>query len=422
MRNNHYRDHTIQQDGWTVLAPPPAPENPGLPPPYTPEAPAGPDIAVVTAAAFGGSQLAFDVPTNTNVIGAAQITRSKKYGRGVPFNTAFIEICETMGLNTASAQIGYKWDNDKAAAPVRALATAGDWNDCPERGIGQTERARTRKVTCLIHNLNPPEETSALAKTNKKRKETEPSSPKGKKVFEYTSEYRALKKHLMCAKHKRHCWIRSDIDHRGVEPHQLTLWAKEIAVGNANPTRPLENILFQDFFLPQRKRARSAQSTSTPPSNNGCTPTIHVTVNTGPGSSSSSRVHSSPARVPLGSITTTTLAANMDHPAFNSEVLSFSDDTGSSIQFPPVTDLLQSIDDSGDFEDSAVLPFPAVVFTDDLHKFQITRADQVPVAEAQFYVDQIHMPIELAERFVAEAISAIEGEHEVEGKGKEKLY
>ncbi|KAJ7174308.1 hypothetical protein C8R46DRAFT_1214515 [Mycena filopes] len=371
MQNNYYREHTAQQDGWTVLVPPPQnppplPENQGLPPPYTPEAV---ETVAPAVAAATGTQLAFDVPTNTNVIGATQITRSKKYGRGVPFNTAFVELCETMGLETASAQIGYKWDKEKAAAPVRALATAADWDACLEHGIGLTARARTRQVTCIIHNLNPPEETPGLAKRSKKRKGGEPSSPNGsalngRKTFEYTGEFRHLKSSLACAKHKGHCYIQPDGNHKPVSLYELSLWAKEISVGNAKPTRPPENIVFQEFFLPQRKRARTARKTPTPPSNNVGAPTIHVTVNTGSGSPSTSHLRSSPpARVPLGAITTATLnAANIERPTFHSEVLSFSNDIGSSIHFPSVTNLLQSIDDSGDFEDSPVLPFPAVVF------------------------------------------------------------
>ncbi|KAJ7465660.1 hypothetical protein FB451DRAFT_1179135 [Mycena latifolia] len=39
---SHYREHTRQQDGWTVLAPPPQ-ETSELPPPYTPLVASGHD-------------------------------------------------------------------------------------------------------------------------------------------------------------------------------------------------------------------------------------------------------------------------------------------------------------------------------------------------------------------------------------------
>ncbi|KAJ6564862.1 hypothetical protein DFH09DRAFT_1081977 [Mycena vulgaris] len=108
-QSNYYRDHNRQQDGWTVLAPPP-----DLPPPYT-QAAAPASAAAPTAVT--GTSLCFNIPTNTNVIGAVQITQSKKYGCEVPFNTAFLEICNIVGLDPSTAVIGYKWDNDKANAP-----------------------------------------------------------------------------------------------------------------------------------------------------------------------------------------------------------------------------------------------------------------------------------------------------------------
>ncbi|KAJ6631092.1 hypothetical protein B0H10DRAFT_1938642 [Mycena sp. CBHHK59/15] len=194
--SNHYREHTRQQDRWTVLAPPPAAQAaPDLPPPYTPEAAARIAPAAAAHPATTGTALAFDIPTNTNVIGAARVTRSKKYGHAVHFNVAFVEICDIMGLDSSTAQIGYNWDNEKYSAPVHALLTAADWKDCLESGIGQMERVRTRKVTCLIKNLKLPEETAAVAKMAKKHKAAAaPSSPA--KTFDFTKEYRQLKSHL----------------------------------------------------------------------------------------------------------------------------------------------------------------------------------------------------------------------------------
>ncbi|KAJ6596480.1 hypothetical protein B0H10DRAFT_2232489 [Mycena sp. CBHHK59/15] len=65
----HYREHTREQDGWTVLAPPPAAGN-DLPPPYTPEADSAPSAAPASTTAL---PLAFDVPINSNIVGAAKI-------------------------------------------------------------------------------------------------------------------------------------------------------------------------------------------------------------------------------------------------------------------------------------------------------------------------------------------------------------
>ncbi|KAJ6573229.1 hypothetical protein B0H10DRAFT_2237201 [Mycena sp. CBHHK59/15] len=77
------------------------------------------------------------------------------------------------------------------------------------------------------------------------------------------------------------------------------------------------------------------------------------------------------------------------------------------IRYLEVTSILQQIDDSGIFEDSAALLFPAVVFADALHDSQITHVNHVPVLDTDFYVQVVNMPIELAELFVAESITAM---------------
>ncbi|KAJ7142437.1 hypothetical protein C8R44DRAFT_725796 [Mycena epipterygia] len=385
--SNYYRDHTRQQDGWTVLALPP-----DLPPPY--EQAAAPASAAAPTAVTG-TLLSFHIPTNTNVIGAVQVTRSKKYGRKVPFNTAFVEMCNIMGLDPSTAAIGYKWDNDKVNAP------------------------------------NPPEETGAVTKASgKKRKAPDgpsSSSSSGRKTFDFTSEYRALKNHLLCASHKgKHCFVHHDGHHIGVEPDHISLWAKEISVGNATQARPPENLIFQKYFLPeQHKKARNSEASSNPGA--PAIPSIHVTVNTG-GTSSSTVTPASPsgtarARVPLAPITAATAnAANFDVPPLSTWRGPDNSSSGSSpIYYPSVVDVLEAIDVSGVFEDSPTLTFPVVIFADALHSFQITQVDHVPILDPQFYVDQVDMPWELAELFVDQSLDAVEratAERSCKGKGK----
>ncbi|KAJ6607853.1 hypothetical protein B0H10DRAFT_1955897 [Mycena sp. CBHHK59/15] len=227
----HYQEHTQQQDGWTVLAPPPHSPEPAdeLPPLYTPDAPPAP----APAAAATGPTLNFEIPINSNVVGAALVTRTKHYGRGVWFSVAYVEICNVMGLDPSTASLGYKWDNEKANTVIHELSNATNWRDCIESGIGQTQQARTRKVVCMIKNLKLLEETvpsaSAVAGT-KKRKSASTSAADERKTFDFTKEHRALKAHLSCATHKgQFCYI-SPVDghHELVKPYLLLLWAKEI--------------------------------------------------------------------------------------------------------------------------------------------------------------------------------------------------
>ncbi|KAK7015359.1 hypothetical protein R3P38DRAFT_3204594 [Favolaschia claudopus] len=311
--SSHYREHTRQQDGWTVLSDPaPAPAaqpEPELPPPYTadPPPPPPPTINLRSRANNHNTTLACLVPTNSNVVGAPRVTRTLRYVRNADFAQAWNEICHHMGLDPYTACLGYKWDNDKANATIHALANAKDWQDCLENGIGQTERARTRNVTCNIQNLKSPEETASLppAPTGKKRKADAPAYDNGKRTFEFTHEYRQLKAALSkCEDHRgQSCWVNNGGHHHIIEPEHITLWAKEISMGHVSAKKPPENIVFQKYFLSPRKRRRTRAPTPPSPTakQSPCNPmAINVTVNTGGGSGSAAV--SSP-RTPLATIT-----------------------------------------------------------------------------------------------------------------------
>ncbi|KAJ7659830.1 hypothetical protein B0H17DRAFT_1145218 [Mycena rosella] len=115
--SSHYQEHTRQQDGWTVLAPQPDPDN-ELPPPYTldPEAASAPALAppVPVVALIGmGTLLAFEIPTNSNVVAVAPSTRTRKYGHNIAFAAGYVEICQVMGLDPMTTHLGYKWDNER---------------------------------------------------------------------------------------------------------------------------------------------------------------------------------------------------------------------------------------------------------------------------------------------------------------------
>ncbi|KAJ7883602.1 hypothetical protein B0H13DRAFT_1890306 [Mycena leptocephala] len=416
--SSHYREHTREQDGWTVLAPAPGAEPAGdLPPPYTPEAAAAPPTAGAAPAATTGPDQQQHHWGDTGYSHAS-------YGRDVPFSVGYVEICNMMGLDPSRACIGFKWDNERANVATHVLSNATDWNNCLESGLGQAKRARTRKVVCMIKNLNLPTETALATPPitpvlhptgSKKRKSAARSgnSSGERKTFDYTREFRELKARLACAAHKGELCFVSQVDghHHRVDVEHASLWAKEISAGNATSNRPPENIMFQEFFLPGPKRARNTRSQS---STNPCAPTIHVTVNTGASGSNGVTLSppraSPPRRSPLATITAASANAdNRDVPVSPNRTDVFGGDENGSpgIRYPPVTDILQLIDDSGRFEDSDVLPFPSIIFADTLRDFQITHVDQVPILDAEFYVQQIDMPIQLAELFVEESIAAI---------------
>jgi hypothetical protein len=168
----HYREHTREQDGWTVLALPPATGS-DLPPPYTPEAApvvpapsAAPALdtagtmilcflfSVIVADNRKGPPLAFDVPINSNIVGVAPASRTTSFTRGASFAIAFLDICKMMGLDPSMARIGYKWDNEASPnKPTHVLGNATDWENCLASGFFQQKRARTRTVICMIKNM-----------------------------------------------------------------------------------------------------------------------------------------------------------------------------------------------------------------------------------------------------------------------------
>ncbi|KAJ6451075.1 hypothetical protein C8R45DRAFT_946477 [Mycena sanguinolenta] len=373
--SSHYREHTRQQDGWTVLAQPPPSAD--LPPPYTPEA--------APPGAPGSILLHFDIPTNSNIVGAVPITRTKTYSRDVLFAIGYPEICNIMGLDSLTARLGYKWDKEKETAPMASSGTS----------------------------------------TAKKRKAASgPASPGDRKKFDFTQEYRDLKQHLQCVTHKNElCYISpSDGHHHRVDREHASLWAKEISVGHAPSIRPPENIMFQDYFLPVAKRTRKASKESSMLSTNPCAPTIHVTVNTG---TTGNSVSPSPSRrSPLATITAASASAgNLDFPSslYNSQshnVETNENNISDHIHYPSVKDVLKKIDDSGIFVDLPVLDFPAVIFADELEESQITRVDQVPVLDTDYYVQVVNMPVALAELFVEESIATIGRAQKGKGKGR----
>ncbi|KAJ7349407.1 hypothetical protein DFH08DRAFT_1079711 [Mycena albidolilacea] len=421
--SSHYWEHTRQQDGWTVLAPPAAAA--GLPPPYTPEDNALPAAipvasAPTAAATAAAATLPFCIPTNSNFIGAVPVTRAREYARDVPFAVAFPEICRIMGLASSRACLGYKWDNEKAGTPIHQLLNAGDWSHCLDSGIGMQSRARTRTVICTIKNLNLPETapamalaTSASTTAGGKKRKSSGNSPDNKKTYDFTQEYRQLKKKLECAMHKGQLCFVSNVDghHKEVDREHASLWAKEITMGHASFTKPPENIMFQDYFLPAPKRARNTRDTQANSSTNPCVPTIHVTVNTG----SSNRLSLSPPHPlrcsPLSTITAAT--ANTNNADIPSSLYRAQPDTdiyasssSNDIRYPMVIEVLQMINNSGLFADSGEIDFPVVVFVDNLARSQITHVDHVPILDTSYYVEVINMPAALAELFVEELITA----------------
>lgn len=176
--------------------------------------------------------------------------------------------------------------------------------------------------------------------------------------------------------------------------------------GRAELNRPPENIVFQEFFLPLKKRARAQYMSAS-------IPEIHVHVNN----------HASPASTRTPSRTPLMSADKINtNSAFNSELMyspkksrhrtyrsvtppSPSPQPGSSaaaaapvmIAYPTVLSILEAIDSTGRYSS---LDFPVVIFADELAAWSITNVSHVRILHQDFYISQIGMSTELAEEFV----------------------
>ncbi|KAF8188451.1 hypothetical protein K438DRAFT_1972154 [Mycena galopus ATCC 62051] len=183
--------------------------------------------------------LNFEIPTKSNIVRAAPVVRSNKFGRDVPFAVSYVEICRMMGLDSQAARLGYKWENERTNAPNRRLANADDWEECLENGI--TARARLRHVACVVKNLDFPQETVPVSAEPIDARKRKRSSNEERKTFDFTKEYDRLKAHLTCAEHKHCCYVKFDSDHQEVNNYRLRLWAKEMVRSSYIPASSRTN-------------------------------------------------------------------------------------------------------------------------------------------------------------------------------------
>jgi hypothetical protein len=153
---------THQQDGWTVLSAERLNDNDEPPPPYDQppftqvprdDAPAQDNAPAAAADAVdNGRGIRFEIPINTDIIGAAQHTKYLHIFSNTSFEQAWNELCQNMELNPATAQLGYKYDNERVRDKLHELNDANDWRQCVKGALMQIKTARTRIVTCRIYN------------------------------------------------------------------------------------------------------------------------------------------------------------------------------------------------------------------------------------------------------------------------------
>ncbi|RPD55765.1 hypothetical protein L226DRAFT_576331 [Lentinus tigrinus ALCF2SS1-7] len=223
--------------------------------------PASQDAAPSQAAEV--PRLDFSIPLNTTVIGARPSKTILRLSCDIPFADFWDRVCARMGVDPASAELGYKLSNAQAGDDPRVLASEDDFHHAVDDCQGAVCRARTRTVEVVIHNLKPPSQAPSSGATGKKRKQDAIDADDVQDIVKYKEGLRALSKHLMCARHTRHCYI-SPIDgsHVKIDNDTLTFWAKKISLSEATLTRP-PNLLQFDHAAKRRRTASSGTSQGT---------------------------------------------------------------------------------------------------------------------------------------------------------------
>jgi hypothetical protein len=99
-------------------------------------------------------EINFDVPDSQSATGSGhQVTKTIKIASSASFENGLNEICLTMHVHPANANLGYRWDNSKKRDPTHALNSEVAWAACLCSAQEQMKRARTRIVSVIIVNL-----------------------------------------------------------------------------------------------------------------------------------------------------------------------------------------------------------------------------------------------------------------------------
>jgi hypothetical protein len=98
-------------------------------------------------------QLDVSVPINTGIEGGVIRYESFQVAANISYNDFRTLICERMGLDFQTAQLGYKFSHDLRGPRASNLATSDDFRRVISEGVKRLSRARTRRVILEITNL-----------------------------------------------------------------------------------------------------------------------------------------------------------------------------------------------------------------------------------------------------------------------------
>lgn len=157
------------------------------------------------------------------------------------------DLCELMGLDPASAHLGFKTSRDKAKDPPRAFKTRDDVKSAIELVVQLKKAARSKAVDMEVINLKAPSSPPKKAGSGKKRsraQSTVDDDEQSDGVGSNTKELKLLRAALLCssktcgspgeANRTKFCRVGPDGVHEPVTPPEMAFWACRMATDPEN--------------------------------------------------------------------------------------------------------------------------------------------------------------------------------------------
>ncbi|KAF8799498.1 hypothetical protein BYT27DRAFT_7176287 [Phlegmacium glaucopus] len=244
-----------------------------------------------------------------------KVTRDIEINVDITFQDFVSRICANMGIDPATAEIGWKSSDDLKRAPARQLDNEGDLKSA-FRDLLKMQRStrRTKEVVMFISHVNPKPVEVPKKKTDGNRTTD----------FAYCEELKLVQEKLRCADHagaNRWCYVSPENpnEHIKLGLEEVTLWARKLKddpdVDRQCVIPP--NCLSLDRLRERRRCSGGKKTTSTQPSQ-----PIHVNITNNPlvGSSSTNQ-RTYPSRCLKRTISAISYSSNDDT---NSECLTIS--------------------------------------------------------------------------------------------------
>ncbi|KAG2749318.1 hypothetical protein P692DRAFT_20732641 [Suillus brevipes Sb2] len=317
-----------------------------------------PPAAVNSTLGTSDTNITVSVPMNTGVP-RGQVSRVQLcLPVDIGFEDFFSRVCAKMDLNPSEAQLGYKFNTDRVRDDPNQLSSEMQLREAMERGKRLLTRARTHEIILEIFNLR-----KVQAAGRRSREEADLENQEPPTSISFAAEFRELKNRLSCAKHTgKHCYVNPITgDHKALDVYRLTLWAKKISLGETTYEKPPEATMFD--HVPKKPGSLNM-------------PAIHIHVPS---------EREQPLRGLHGQ-------RQVNSTSFALSTLLISDDVDGVIEYPPIIDVLQEMDQT-----MPLLNMPQ--YEAALIEHGIVYVNAVVGISDQLFVDVIGMPIGVIQSF-----------------------